>query len=328
MIPNIRLAKLSDRELILTLLNNVFTEQQRTSYIRDQNYWQWKFQNSPFGKSIITVAEVNNEIIGVDNLWPWELTIKGSVIKAAQPCDSVVHPDYRGRGIFKLMRINGLNIAKANGFGLIFNFPNQNSLKANLKLGSIYLGKIPWYVKIVDPFKIMRGKISNEQSKPFAIDEKYKININQIRDLEKCFNKFDESIQINRKEGFFEWRYLMRPNRKYGMISCEKNGKNTVALFTLNQRRSVLEMIVVDFIGPIFNTVPLMRMVLKAGKQMGVGFIAVMNNSRFRTQDLQKLGFIRLKYKNMVVFPLDLSLYNIADKYSNWSLMAGMHDSI
>lgn len=87
-------------------------------------------------------------------------------------------------------------------------------------------------------------------------------------------------------------------------------------------------MVVVDMLGSVENTLPLFRRIMDAGRQMNVGFIAVMDNMFFNTPALWRLGFVKRCYKNMVVLPLDLTLESHVKGYGNWSLMAGMHDSI
>jgi hypothetical protein len=87
-------------------------------------------------------------------------------------------------------------------------------------------------------------------------------------------------------------------------------------------------MVIVDIIGSTCNTVPVLKMVSDAGRQMNAGFVTIMNNPRFETHELWRIGFLKMKFKNMVVLPLDLSLEGIIKDYSNWSLMAGMHDSV
>ena len=120
-----RFATESDKESVLNLLNEVFDAQQRSSFIRDEKYWNWKFVDSPYGKAVLTVAELDKEIIGVDNLWPWEFRYTGKILRAYQPCDSAVHVKARGQGIFKNMRLHGLNIVRANHASFLFNFPNS-----------------------------------------------------------------------------------------------------------------------------------------------------------------------------------------------------------
>ncbi|MBN1386934.1 MAG: GNAT family N-acetyltransferase [Bacteroidales bacterium] len=326
--PLIRQATSDDRESILQLLNHVFTQQQRSTFVRGNEYWNWKYQDNPFGNSLITVAEIENRIIGVDVLLPWEFRIRNAVIKALQPCESAVQMDYRGKGIFTKMRIYGLANARKQDVDLMFNFPNQYSLPTNLSLGWQFLGKINWRVKILKPGCVVREMFSKGKAEPVDIDNKYIIDPDHIDHIAQKYISNDGFLKTHRVSGFHRWRYINHPNRSYGMVCSEKNRETTIAVFTINRNRNNYEMIIVDLVGSTDNTIPVIKMALMAGRQMNISFVAIMNNLRFKTNELWKLGFLRRKLKNMVVLPLDSGLENIVTHYSNWSLMAGMHDSI
>jgi predicted N-acetyltransferase YhbS len=326
--PHIRAAEPGDREDVLGLLNGVFSAQQRSTFSRDEKFWNWKYQENPFGRSLVTVAEMDHRIVGVDNLWPWELSFEASVIRAAQPCDSAVHTAYRGKGIFSSMRLLGLERAKARGIDLLFNYPNGNSLSVNLSLGWHYLGKIAWWVKIMKPLDVMAGRLSKAGAEPVVVDREYAIDPALIDRVESQ-SVYDESlIRIHRKPGFHAWRYEKHTSRSYGMVQFSSGSESTIAVFTINQKGNSREMVIVDLVGAVKNTEPVIKMTLAAGRQMGVGYVALMHNPEFATRELWKLGFIRRKLKNMVAMPLDSRLEGRVNHFSNWSLMAGMHDSI
>lgn len=93
----IRKVTAEDKDNVLGLLNSVFSEQQRSNFVRGAEYWDWKFYGSIFGNSILTVAESGNSIVGFDHLWPWSFVKHAHTFNAVQPCDTVVHPDYTER---------------------------------------------------------------------------------------------------------------------------------------------------------------------------------------------------------------------------------------
>lgn len=326
--PHIRLAGKQDMEAVLDLLNGVFSRQQRSSYRRDEKYWHWKYLENPFGSSWLSVAEVGNSIVAVDNLWPWELSYGGQVYKAVQACDSAVHPDYRGQGIFRSLRKWGLENARAQNIDLVFNYPNTQSLSLNLSLGWHYLGKIGWWVKILKPAELITGQGSAQQSKSFTMDEAYSLDIRLIQELVSDSPAEKNLLRINRKPGFHSWRYEKHPSRSYGMVHVENRGRSTIAIFTINQKGKTREMLVVDLLGSPENSPEVIRKAVEAGRKMGVGFVALMRNPEFAGRSLWRAGFVPRKLKNMVVLALNKELQETVKHASNWSLMAGMHDSI
>jgi len=324
----IRPAEECDRDLIIKLQNEVFGKQQRSTVMRDIHTWDWKYERNPFGKTQLTVAEYKHEIVGVDNLWPWELRYRGETLKALQPCDTAVSQQFRGVGIFKKMRLFGIEQAAEKNVKLLFNFPNENSLQGNLSLGSVYLGRVNWRVKILKPVGILKGLLFENKSEPYEITEEFRINVDLLETLSEKFQSHDEYLKINRIEGFHKWRFSDRPNRSYGMVYYSNNGNDSAAIFTVNQKGNSREMVVVDILGSTGDTLNLFKLVKKAAIRADADFIAVMDNPQFNTKELWKNGYLKKKLKNMVVLPIDLSLEQIITSYSNWSLMAAMHDSI
>lgn len=328
--PIIREATYKDKEAVLQLLNNVFFEQQRINRARGNEYWDWKFQDNPFGKAILTVAEHDGRIVAVSNLWPWEFEIRGSIIKALQPCDSAVDKDFRGRGLFKIMRIHGVEIAKERDYSLLFNYPNEMSIKAYMSLGWHFVGKIGWWVKILKPLMVIKNSFSEDKAKPLEISDAYKLNTDLLDEIVVNSKKYDEFLKIHRIQGFHKWRYCNHPNRSYGMILYENKIKmrKSAVIFTINQKGKNREMIIVDILGQENDTIQLLKLVVKEARKLNVTMIALMKNPKYQMSELWKMGFVPKKLKNMVTLPLNVSLEGVANNFSSWSLVAAMHDSI
>lgn len=328
--PVIRQANSADRDKILQLLNSVFSEQQRTTSQRDTIYWNWKFGNSPFGKSILTVAESEGKIVAVANLWPWEFVVRGKTIKAFQPCDSVVSAEARGKGLFRKLRAYSLEeiINSENNVSFLFNFPNKQSISSYLSLGWDFVNKIPWFIKVFKPLQVLKSYIGENQSSPFPLEGRFPVNPEKIYDIQKRHDNFDGLIKINRTNGFYEWRYLSHPFREYGSFIVGKGKQESVVIFTVTLKGEIKEMVIVDIIGSKKSSSEILKEAIKIGKSINVGLIAVISNPLFNKNDLARFGFIRRRSKNMVVLPLALSLERKVLNLTEWSLMACLHDSI
>lgn len=324
----IRLAREDDKNNVLKLLNSVFERQQRSAHSRDDRYWDWKFLQSPFGRSILSVAEIGHEIVGVDNLWPWEFNFLGNTYCAFQPCDSVVHPNFRGQGIFKKLRLHGLEIAKGNKPAFLFNFPNNQSLRTNLSLGWHHMGLIPWYVSPLQPLRVFAGIACAGRTESLNICDNYKLDVVSLEIVNKK-NPFPTSyVGINRKAGYYDWRYVNHPMRHYGMILTERGNYSTSAIFTVNKRGSLNEMFIVELLGSPEIASDLLRDIISAAKEMDISLLAMMKNSLFFSTNVWQYGFIQMKSKNMVVFPLFPDLNPIVKDFKNWSMNACIHDSL
>lgn len=66
---------------------------------------------------------------------PTVLWYNGKMILAAQSADTMTHPGYRNMGLFKALANLAYTLCKQEGIGLVFGFPNQNSLPGFIKLG-------------------------------------------------------------------------------------------------------------------------------------------------------------------------------------------------
>jgi len=324
----IRPCKDSDRDMVLSLLDKVFSKQERSVSIRSSKLWEWKIKSSPFGKSMVTVAEYDGNIIGVDHLWPWQLTYRGNVIKAYQPCDLAVHPDFRGKGLFKKMRMHGVEYARNNGFQLIFNFPNENSLPANQSLGWNYLGKIDWWVRVLKPLNLLKGKLKPGKADYADIPEHFKPDCDLLDQIANNQERSTPYLRINRIPGFHQHRYAAHPNRSYGMIVEGEGLKQCAAVFTLNRKGKITEMVVVDFVGSKKSVPALYKRLISNAKSLNADFIAFMDNPEFDMRYLWKSGFVKVKQKNLAVLPLDNIYAPVAGLIEHWSLVAGLHDSI
>lgn len=325
---SLRIANEFDEEEIIGLLNNVFSEQQRTNVSRSVDYWRWKCQQNPFGQSILSVIEVDGKIVGCDHLWQWQIKCRNEVLKAVQPCDSVVDPNHTGKGYFRKLRTFGLNRAQIEGVNFSFNFPNKNSLPLNQSLGNIVYGSLQWRVKILKPVVVFKSFFGARQANPTSIESLWHIDPNLLDEIASCTEKYDKFLRINRIEGFHAWRYVERPTREYGMVSTTLKSKKGAVIFTINQKGDLKEMVIVDILGDAEMLSSVMIEAEKAAKKMGCGFVAMMENPQFNTQLLLKKGYIKKHLKYMVALPFDSKLeYTLGSKY-NWSMVAGLHDSI
>lgn len=119
--------------------------------------FQKKFQDNIYGDSLIILAYSENKCVGARAFWRND--IEG--MKSYQPCDTAVLEDYRGYGIFTKMNEKGLNNIEEDT--LIYNFPNDNSLPGNLKMG--------WEVHTRKRYKIFNP--IRDTKEIIKIDEKY-----------------------------------------------------------------------------------------------------------------------------------------------------------
>lgn len=323
-----RKAEKADQTAVLALLNEVFSEGQRTASKRDAAYWDWKFCNSPFGPSLLLVAESQGRLVAVNNWWSWSFSLRGKVLRAYQPCDTAVAKDFRGKGLFKTLRLEGLRMAREEGIGLIYNFPNQNSLPGYLSLGWHRQASLPWMVRVLRPWAALRSFKAGGKTRSLPLEDAYLLQVDILEEAGQQISPYDAVLRTHLVNGFFEWRYLQHPFRHYGMVAVSQGRKSCAAVFTVNEQGPHRELVVVDLLGAPSLFPKVMQEVLDAGRHLGANYVALMQNSFYGTAGLWRQGFVPYAYKNMVVLPLDWGLETQVRAYDRWSLVAGLHDSV
>jgi hypothetical protein len=115
-------------------------------------FFRWKHLDNPYGKSYGLLALDGEKIIGLRMFMFWEFNTQKGKIRAIRPVDTVTDENYRGKGIFKKLTLNGLqNIL--DEYEIIFNTPNKNSLPGYLKMGWRKMEDLDYYrLGLINPF--------------------------------------------------------------------------------------------------------------------------------------------------------------------------------
>jgi len=323
----IREASSTDRDQILYLMDEVFSKQQYFASTRSRESWNWKYEKNVFGKPIHIVATSDERIVGFRSFWPWEFVSRGQILKAYQPVDTVVHPDYQGQGLFTKLTVKALKQATEIGADLLFNFPNQNSLPGYLKLGWNYVAKLLWLVKPLRPFHLLNTLKNKEKATPVELDEKYRITPEICDELLER-ESFDGLLRTRQSKEFLWWRYGENLFFKYAALHVREGRKKLSAIFEVNQKGTRREMIIVDILGSSELIKKLFKELIIVAKSMNVDFVTTIMTNGYEMEKLRSLGFMKVRKKNLVALPLNLSLENKAINIDNWRIVGGMHDSI
>lgn len=325
----VRLANSTDKSSVLNLLNEGFkTQQKAVSTTRDDNFWNWKYRDSVFGNAVLHIIESEDEILASGTLWPFEFVYKGQVLKAFQPCDTIVVEKARGKGFFRKMNEARIAYSKEEGVDFIFNFPNQNSLPGYLKMGWRFVGKLQWYIKVLKPFLFLQSFYLKKQSKRIKVGSNYTFTIQKIKKALKSYDVSKDLVTINSSEKYYQYRYGSHPTREYGIIEYKNNEESSIAIFNMMQKGRLKEMVIMEVITSQKNFSALMGRVIKEAKTMGVGYIAMINQQRQNNKTLILKGFIPKKNKNIVYLPLNNTLDKSLLNINTWNLSASLHDSI
>lgn len=99
----------------------------------DQDYFQWKYNNNPFGENILKYAMEDGEVVATRIFMRWNMYKGEQLLRCYQATDSATLASHRGKGLFKMLTLECLDQLEEGDF--VFNFPNQNSMATYIKLG-------------------------------------------------------------------------------------------------------------------------------------------------------------------------------------------------
>lgn len=115
---------------------------------RAEALWRWKHEQSPFGASLVWVAERDGEVIAIRAFMRWRMIgSDGRVLQAARAVDTATRQAYRGQGWFRALTLHGLEELADHGIEFVFNTPNEQSRPGYLSMGWVDRGRLPVWVR-------------------------------------------------------------------------------------------------------------------------------------------------------------------------------------
>ncbi|MBT9145097.1 MAG: hypothetical protein DDT42_00967 [candidate division WS2 bacterium] len=343
---SIRLFKRKDMESLLSLYKDVWPNRGI-----DEGYWNWKYQDNPFGKPLILVAVKEEKIVGQEALWPMPLSVDGVNQLSFQSVDSMVHPDYRGRGIFNNLITRSMEECSTLTSPIVFGFPNRSSHKIYTKFGWLSGGSFHRFIKILNWQDVFNSRITAKYLKwasnlaGFVVStavsrfsEKRKIKGVEVKEELEPLKIFEEiwleyyqqsgkPTAINKSLEYLNWRYKNKPGSNCIFLSLRYKastlgfGVIKKDTYGVMKRVSLGEFVLLDkaftsgFLSEIFE--------LLKRKECSTFEYNVWNSLELEGI-LKSLGFIRRSDEPPVIFKVFKDFP--ADKI-NWHISGGDNES-
>ncbi len=182
--------------------------------------WEWQYKNAPNAKDIkIFIAEHNGKIIASTSRFPVVIHVVNRVVDAMFSVDSVVHPDYRRKGVME-----GLYRHTAKYFPIMLSKgTNPSMYKLLLKMGYKEIRPNNYMISALSPVRLLmkRAKLSRRKSDitlPVLKDSGEYTFINRFGDE---FDDFWERVSgqyagiVYKNSKYMNWRYKDIPGREY-----------------------------------------------------------------------------------------------------------------
>lgn len=193
-------------------------------------FWNWKHNENPFGKSKIILAFDGEMLVGVRAFMCWQFSNVSETIKCVRAVDTAVHPSYQGKGIFSKLTMAALDDCKKDNIKLVFNTPNKISKIGYLKLGWVEAGQLP--LRLLFPLNIPRlfnKKLLRELLADCEIGKTKELNVNYFT------NKFSTPLSLD----YINWRYTNCPIDRYYSVS---KADQFIVIFRIKKVKSFIEM--------------------------------------------------------------------------------------
>lgn len=240
----IRKATQEDKPAIIDLLKKSLGD---STIPKSERLWNWKHEQNPFGSSYVLLAEENNTLIGLRAFMKWEWQWKNNTYKAIRAVDTATHPDHQGKGIFKKLTLQQLELCKQQGVHFVFNTPNEQSRPGYLKMGWVEQGKMPLKVKLLRPFSLAFSKIFNREKYSVSTEDpspSQEWNREIFNHLNNYTPKADQLTTIISPQ-YIIWRYVDNPLLRYNYFT---DNKNYLLISRIKYHETAKELRLVEFV--------------------------------------------------------------------------------
>lgn len=213
-------------------------------------YVRWQHTANPAGLALVALAKetASGRIIGVVWLVPLRVQVGDEVRLGSQTLYALVHPDYRGQGIFSRLEPFCYERAQRLGVQFSYGFPNPNSYPPMVhRLGWADIGRArllvrPLNIGCLITHRLRRGVFHQVlatvgraggrfvfRPRPLRPDPAQMV-ITEADTEDGAFDDFWRRVRgkypvmVVRDTGFLHWRYTQIPERKYLVLAARQGG--------------------------------------------------------------------------------------------------------
>lgn len=183
-----------------------------------------KHLKNPFGCSYAGLVFDGDKLVGMNFFLRWQFAKRNRILDAVQSCDTAIHPDYWGKGIFsKLQNLCMENIPPSI---IRYGFPNSNSAPGFSKLGWTAVKNFRKSTYVLHPLSFFGRRLLPKDHD--FVDELQHDNVftKHAPLAERFLNRASEintQWETNRSYALYEWKMSM--NRSMNITSIRQGGE-------------------------------------------------------------------------------------------------------
>lgn len=188
---------------------------------RTDSQWEWEFMRGGDDAPAYAVASKNGQVIGTQAYIPITLSLAGTQIRTGKDEDTLVHPEFRGRGVLDDLYRLLISHASNDGIAALWGFTNS-AVRPLLRNGFCSIGtfdsmttnlRTPMLRKIGQGAMGQVGSIRlttlNESSLEPSLDE-----------FARAFSEQSGGAGLELSGAFLKWRVFDNPFRAYKVIAA------------------------------------------------------------------------------------------------------------
>jgi GNAT superfamily N-acetyltransferase len=243
-----------DEPAVLALLVGALGE--GPSGQRTPDFFRWKHLENPFGESLLLVAELDDEIVGLRAFLRWGFTVGDRSLRAVRAVDTATREDQRGKGIFSTLTKAAVAELRTDT-DLVFNTPNGSSRPGYLKMGWQEVGRVPVWIKVRRPVSFARGVRSATSvnarpareitvTAPSASD-----GFGDDTDLRAFLSELGhpaERLATPYSSEYLTWRYAKAPLGYRAIVARTAGRIDGIAIFRVRPRGTLWEATIADLL--------------------------------------------------------------------------------
>jgi GNAT superfamily N-acetyltransferase len=294
---------------------------------KDTSEWlKWKYFSSPFGNCIVACAiNEQNKVVGEISFGRYEFILNNETVKAAYSYQTMVHPDYQGKGVFKKLTNLAINECKNQGVEILFNFPNANSYMPFIKNKWKPINSIKYWMKPMRFLKVLANITSIRKS--FQVDNAISLDEINVQKLKELFYNvkplnIPNTLCPNRTKEFLEWRYTSYPVAKYKSVINDRIAV-IVRTGTRGKLKEVQIMEAFEIIANSFNKDEIKRIEEQIKNELNADLITFnITEAHPLNNILKSTRFISMPHSiKFCIYPL-VEKFNSYTNKDNWIITA------
>lgn len=194
-----------DEKAILHLFELAFGKPMR------EQYWRWRFEQNPEGRYYIKLMWEKDLLVGHYAVSPCSFVVDGEIMQGALSMTTMTHPDYNGKGIFKILAEELYSfVAKKYDTKCVMGFPNKNSHYGFIK-------NLSWKDLAVIHHLVMEASCVKPCLSPMITGKETfdQSHADLLKQITSAFR-----VSLNRSVDYLNWRYQENPFNKYYIFEC------------------------------------------------------------------------------------------------------------